>query len=97
MLTVKKHSLYGIFHTFLLYKIKKIVIAVSCAETQNNTIKWPTLKPEWSYCYELTWFGPDFDNITRYNGTCPEYLDETRGKGVPCAPPIVISCKLGLK
>lgn len=60
----------------------------------NDTIKWPTLKPEWSYCYDFTWLGPSYDNLTRYNGTCSEYLDDTRAQGVPCAPPIVISCKL---
>ncbi|KAJ8967220.1 hypothetical protein NQ317_009088 [Molorchus minor] len=47
-------------------------------------------KDDWSYCYEFTWFGPDYDNITRYNGTCADYLDETRADGIPCAAPIMM-------
>ncbi|KAJ8919397.1 hypothetical protein NQ315_016490 [Exocentrus adspersus] len=76
-----------------------LVFLVACLSTSavfgqsdnGNSSNFPELDPSWHYCYEFTWFGPDYDNITRYNNTCSDYLDETRADGVPCAPPIVIS------
>uniref|UniRef100_A0A6P7GCN5 Uncharacterized protein LOC114340568 n=1 Tax=Diabrotica virgifera virgifera TaxID=50390 RepID=A0A6P7GCN5_DIAVI len=56
-----------------------------------NNSEYPDLRPEWSYCYEFTWFGPDYNNVSTYNNTCADYLDETRAEGIPCAAPIVIS------
>ena len=42
---------------------------------------------------EFTWVGPAYDNFTRFNRTCADYLDETRATGIPCSPPIVITGK----
>lgn len=50
------------------------------------------LPQDWSYCFEFTWFGPEYTNISGYNGTCADYLDNTRATDVPCAAPIVITC-----
>ncbi|KAJ3658499.1 hypothetical protein Zmor_010234 [Zophobas morio] len=85
-------------------KVLASVIAVSClfivviCQT-TTTISPPTtpasdgsnLNPDWSYCMEFTWVGPAYDNFTRFNRTCADYLDETRATGIPCSPPIVIT------
>ncbi|XP_018570474.1 uncharacterized protein LOC108910371 [Anoplophora glabripennis] len=73
-----------------------LVITVLCifirnAYGQSDNSSYPALDPSWSYCYEFTWFGPGYDNVTRYNGTCSDYLDDSRATGIPCASPIVIS------
>ncbi|XP_056640255.1 uncharacterized protein LOC130447456 isoform X1 [Diorhabda sublineata] len=62
----------------------------TCVFGANNS-DYPELNPEWTYCLEMTWFGPEYSNVTMYNGTCSDYLDETRAEGIPCAAPIVIS------
>ncbi|KAG5880765.1 hypothetical protein JTB14_010946 [Gonioctena quinquepunctata] len=70
-----------------------VLPAVLAQSSSNNTTSdYPELQPDWKYCLEFTWFGPDYDNATnRYNGTCSDYLEETRAEGIPCASPIVIS------
>ncbi|CAG9856263.1 unnamed protein product [Phyllotreta striolata] len=68
------------------------IYITKCLSADNATDNdYPKLQPDWPYCFQFTWFGPDFDNVTRYNGTCADYLDEKRAVGVPCAAPIVIT------
>ncbi|KAK9875892.1 hypothetical protein WA026_009679 [Henosepilachna vigintioctopunctata] len=77
--------------------VLEIVISSLCfvyllqLTSSANNVKDDKLNSDWSYCFEFTWFGPDYDNSTQYNGTCADYLEETRGKGIPCSPPIVIT------
>ncbi|KAJ8969425.1 hypothetical protein NQ314_001767 [Rhamnusium bicolor] len=66
-----------------------VVLCTGQSTSENSS--FPTLQSDWSYCYQFTWFGPDYDNVTRYNGTCQDYLDETRATDIPCASPIVIT------
>jgi hypothetical protein len=53
----------------------------------NDTV----LDPKWSYCFEFTWFGPQYEKGNMYNGTCADYLDSSRATNVPCSAPVVIS------
>ncbi|CAH1990689.1 unnamed protein product [Acanthoscelides obtectus] len=69
------------------------VLSLSQSVSSSNSSDYPELNPEWSYCFEFTWFGPDYSNISTYDGTCDDYVDEKRTKDVPCQSPIVISCK----
>ncbi|KAL3265253.1 hypothetical protein HHI36_009467 [Cryptolaemus montrouzieri] len=59
--------------------------------SSDNNASNDNLNPAWSYCFEFTWFGPTYDNTTRYNGTCSDYLEERGVDGIPCSPPIVIT------
>ncbi|XP_044748064.1 uncharacterized protein LOC123309162 [Coccinella septempunctata] len=75
----------------------QILLALICfvyllkvASTANKSEE-ENLNPQWSYCFEFTWMGPDYDNSTQYNGTCADYLEESGAKGIPCNPPIVIT------
>ncbi|XP_076273912.1 uncharacterized protein LOC143204881 [Rhynchophorus ferrugineus] len=66
-------------------------IGLSRADDADD-IEYPTLDANWSYCFEYTWFGPNYNNVTTYDGTCDDYLDDTRaGENIPCIAPIVIS------
>ncbi|CAH1990686.1 unnamed protein product [Acanthoscelides obtectus] len=67
------------------------VLSLSQSVSSSNSSDYPELNPEWSYCFEFTWFGPDYSNISTYDGTCDDYVDEKRTKDVPCQSPIVIS------
>ncbi|KAH1022026.1 hypothetical protein HUJ04_011495 [Dendroctonus ponderosae] len=64
-----------------------------CSEFLADTdIEYPTLNPNSSYCFEYTWYGPEYDNNSRTNDTCDDFKDNTRaGDSIPCAPPLVIS------
>ncbi|CAH1114119.1 unnamed protein product [Psylliodes chrysocephalus] len=77
------------FYYIVLIIIVNNIVSSDCANNTEND--YPALNPNWPYCFEFTWFGPDYDNVSTYNNTCADYLDETRAKGVPCAAPIVIS------
>lgn len=51
-----------------------------------------TLPEDWNYCFEFTWIGPKYNNITVYNNnTCTDLMDSTRAKNIPCRDPIVIT------
>ncbi|ENN73722.1 hypothetical protein YQE_09672, partial [Dendroctonus ponderosae] len=67
-----------------------------CSEFLADTdIEYPTLNPNSSYCFEYTWYGPEYDNNSRTNDTCDDFKDNTRaGDSIPCAPPLVISGKV---
>ncbi|XP_030751516.1 uncharacterized protein LOC115879027 isoform X2 [Sitophilus oryzae] len=73
----------------MLHETGKIFVGFSSAD---DDIDYPTLNPSWSYCYEFTWFGPNYNNVTTYDGTCDDYIDDTRaGEHIPCISPIVIT------
>ncbi|XP_060530947.1 uncharacterized protein LOC132704748 [Cylas formicarius] len=74
-------------HLFLVFSF-----FCGLGHSDNSSENYTTLSPDRSYCFEYTWFGPDYNNVTGYNGTCGDYLDDTRaGEHIPCIPPIVIS------
>ncbi|KAJ8953334.1 hypothetical protein NQ318_012129 [Aromia moschata] len=75
----------------LVYFVSVVFFCFVIFIGQSTSSDYPELQDDWSYCFEFTWFGPDYDNVTRYNGTCADYLDDTRADGIPCAAPIVIS------
>lgn len=57
--------------------------------TQNDTeLDW-----SYSYCFQFTWLGPEYDNQTNYNGTCEEYFENTDSDGIPCKMPLVVTCE----
>ncbi|XP_044255266.1 uncharacterized protein LOC123005537 [Tribolium madens] len=80
-------KLLAIFCASFTYFISVISQTTITPNTNNDTV----LNPDASYCFEFTWIGPGYDENYMYNGTCTDYLDETRAKHVPCSPPIVVS------
>ncbi|CAH1370744.1 hypothetical protein MTP99_012282 [Tenebrio molitor] len=59
--------------------------------TDSSATNDTVLDPKWSYCFEFTWFGPQYEKGNMYNGTCADYLDSSRATNVPCSAPVVIS------
>ncbi|CAG9762497.1 unnamed protein product [Ceutorhynchus assimilis] len=80
-------------HELLWFLLVVCAFFLATSSVANETdIEYPTLNPDATYCFEYTWFGPDYDNNTIYNGTCDDFKDDTRaGDDIPCASPIVIS------
>ncbi|KAL1490018.1 hypothetical protein ABEB36_013930 [Hypothenemus hampei] len=61
-------------------------------DNDDAQIDYPTLNMSEPYCFEFTWFGPEYNKHTLYNDTCSDYLDNSRaGENIPCIAPIVIS------
>ncbi|XP_050298291.1 uncharacterized protein LOC126737433 [Anthonomus grandis grandis] len=68
------------------------IFVISATQVYCDDNQYPNLNPNWTYCLEYTWIGPDHNNNSILNITCDEYKDTYRlGEDIPCSSPLVIS------